>query len=1099
MDLLQKMKALAAEPAPKEVTENDAAAISRANRMKRAQLLLARDRSVAAENKIQKAWTPPKLVAPTRDGSEVDEDLSTLTSLGKIETDAALFVFQEEERNNDAVKLHHILRMPSSLPEVGKTTENSSSSVFNVLMVDVSGSMNRYWESVMDGWNNHVAPKITGETVIYTFSSSVTFRGLGSTLEKKYFDAGGTDLTGAFQTIVNEVYQCKQKYVNVYLITDGDHNSTEVQPSSVIDVMEYPPGKVCNVYILGIGCDFPVEYSVDIRSRLHSGSPNVPSLFWAKNVDSVVGELEDISEIVYNEACFTAKLSLAGSLLPGLSQRNVFHKSEWVYMPYQPEKLKELEIIFNKHVGTLFLEPQEGTVEVLKEVFCQWNSIIIQRHRKGKTIPDGILEFKERLFRPRVKTTDHGKKSIRQRIQNKELKAHDMQFRQELAQLKAILIKEKFENPLELAENILSTTVTRSKYKTRSLQLKGHTDEDYTADSQAFLKVRSENLEKLKTIEETPDDCCRVSLTSTITDLQDPDFPEMLRDYDKYSFLKSFTITGIPVFAPVRDSVALNPWSYSVKKMLRSPYTIMSQVVQESFGDYREPKGDHKMVQVKEDDEGSSFNAIVPVFSAKNVKVMTPFVKTRLYTMCVTFAITKNPHLIDFNIHIAALAATWVKCLHENPTLPRAEHALLRMESIEATAALYMDEKRHANYCTSLIDDTPQALMTEGTVKVGNATLKCESIVKPVFFLLMMKKSLGTLDSVKILDIMRLILVEYAGRCLPSYKVGDNSSKPYSYFFAESFADENDRREWVINYIEEMESEIYGNNRELLEQFYTLENVSKAAKKVADTKVVELNENLSCKIPLKINMRRVERLRNVSSAGDISWPTLKIFAHHIGLDQEQVDSLFSEESVFIYISHALRYRQSRDRLSNPMDNFAESYAFVLSKVTDECSRDVIDKFRSELVSIMEESWLKAYFDAHSETVQPMTRQQVITEAQRRGIEVSEDTFDQVYKRFRPTGLLSNACQTRACPYFLQPRKTYNQHASVERKKGVGVFVHGLHKASHAHRAEDVDEIISVISSGSLTNKRTPIPEDAVRNLSSEIGFLKVRYQEMIIE
>lgn len=1096
MDLLLKMKAQAAQPAQKEVTE---AAISDPHRRRRVQLL-ARDKSVPANNEVQKSWKPPVPVVPAGVDSEVD-DPSTLTVLGKIDTDAALFVFKEEESvegNNDAVKLHYILRMPSSLPTADETTENYSSGIFNILMVDVSGSMNRYWASVLDGWNNHVAPKISGETLIYTFSSSVTFRGVGKTLEKKYFDAGGTDLTGAFQTIVNEVYQCKQNYVNVYVITDGDHNSTEVQPSSVIDVMEFPRGKVCNVFILGIGSEFPVEYSVDIRSHLHSGSHNVPSLFWAKNVEDVVGELKDIGEIMYDGLCFTAKLSLPGSLLPGLSERNDFHKSEFVYMPYQPEKLKELQITYDKHVGTLVLEPQEGTLPVLKEVFRQWNSVIIQRHRKKKTIPEGILEFKERLFWPQVKITDHGGGSIRQRIQNKELKAHGMEFRQELNKLKAILINDKFANPLELAENVLSTTVTRSKYKTRSLQLKGHTDQDYVADSQAFLKVLSEHLEELKTVEVSPEDCCRVTLTSTVTDLQDPDFPEMLRDYDKYSFLKGFTITGIPVFAPTRDSVALNPWSYSVKKMLRSPYTIMSQTALESFSDYRDPEGVHKMVHIKEDDEDSSFNAVVPVFPAKDAKIMRPFVKTRLYTMCVTFAITKNPHLIDFNIHIAALAATWVKCLHENPTLPRAEHALLRMESIEATAALYMEEKRHANYCASLIDDTPQALMTESTEKVGNATLKCESIVKPVFFLLMTKKSLGTLDSVRVLEIMRLILVEYIGRCLSSYKVGDSSSKPFSHFFAESLADKADRREWIMDYIDEKESEICGNERGLLEQYYTLESLSKAAKKVADMKVVELNENLLCKIPLKINMRRVQRLRSVTLAGDISWQTLKIFAQHIGLDQEQVDSLFSEENVFVYVCHALRYRSSRDRQSKPMDDFAASCAHVSSKVTEECSRDIVDTFRSELVAIMEESWLKAYFDAHSETVQPMTRQQVISEAQRRGVEVSEDTFDRVYKRFRPTGLLSNACQTRACPYFLQPMKTYNQHSSVERKKG-GVFVHGLHKASLAHRAEDVDQIVSVISSGSLTKDHKPIPETAVRKLSSEIGFLKVRYQEMIIE
>ena len=68
-----------------------------------------------------------------------------------------------------------------------------------------------------------------------------------------------TDLTGALQTIVEEVYKCKEKFINVFFITDGHHNQTECQPAEAIAKMRAPAGKVCDVYLLGAGNGFPVQ------------------------------------------------------------------------------------------------------------------------------------------------------------------------------------------------------------------------------------------------------------------------------------------------------------------------------------------------------------------------------------------------------------------------------------------------------------------------------------------------------------------------------------------------------------------------------------------------------------------------------------------------------------------------------------------------------------------------------------------------------------------------------------------------------------------------------------------------------------------------
>lgn len=1055
------------------------------------------DKSVPATDKCQRQWRPPPMVKPNEEEDEVEDQL--VSDFGSLATDAALYVIRE--KRGDMTRIHSILQMPTVLPRVNDC-HSQSSHHFNILMVDVSGSMNRFWNNVQEGWNLHVAPMLRGRTSIYTFGSSVVFRRLGTKLEKNDFDAGGTDLTGALQTIVNEVYQCKERYVNVFIITDGNHNTTEVEPSSVIDQMQAPDGKLCNVYILGVGDNFPVQYSIDIRSRLHNGSSNLPSLFWARQSVDTIEQMDEMGNKISDGSSLMMRLDIAGSTLPGLSVRNTFHLREWVYFPFEPSQLKDLRVKFKSHSGYMPLEPQEATMEVLEKIFHQWNSIIIQQNSKNETIPKDIFKFMESVFMAQMEIMKgNGSKCISQRLQRKGLVALEMKFRKELAQVKTILTTEKFKDELELAENILSTTVIKPKYQTKSLQLKGHTDKNFEGDCAEFMEVLNQNKQQIQRLSTTAEDCCRITMTSTLSDLQDPDFGNLLTE-NKFEFLKEFTITGIPVLAPTRDSTALNPWSFSVQGMLKSPYTIMSQVAMESFADLKSTRGEHKLVQLKDDDDNTCYNAVVPVFSPTHAKVMQPIVRTRLYAMCVTFATLKNPHIIDFNIHMASLAVTWVFCLFENPSTPRPEHVQVRMESIDATAALYMDQQRYVTYIRILKENTPQALMTESTVMVDEKPIKCESLIKPMFFLHLIKKYDVKGNSIDIVGIIRLILMEYVGRCLSNYESGDHQSTPYSNFFAESLADQSKKKDWVKKYIADIRAEISGNEIMLLRSYYTLEKVSKAAKKMANEKLEEVKQKLTTQIPLKVDIAKVEKLRNVSGAGDVSWFTLRVFAREImGLTEDVINDLFSEESVFVYTAHALRYRaSSRIRLSESLEDFSTSSAFVAKKVQEESTQcDVIKEFCSELVSSMENSWLEAYFDVHSEVVKPMSQQEIIREAQRRGIEVTNETFNQVYKKYRPTtGLLTNACQTTACPYYLQPSKSYNQHGSVERKRGPSRFVHALHRVAYQYQDSDASTALMHLASGSLTRTQASVPKEDVNRIAHDFERLKHIYREIAL-
>ncbi|XP_071544122.1 uncharacterized protein [Panulirus ornatus] len=1041
------------------------------------------------KNREQRQWRPPMMEKPDIVECQTSEDH------GELETDARLFILRE--KNDKEERTHSVLHMPSYVPDKLKSGNHvHSSSTFNILMADVSASMMDYWRHLVQGWNDHIAPILVGRTSIYVFGSEVTFKRSGTMLQKDDFDRGSTDLTGALQTIVSEVYGCKERYINVFLITDGHHNVTVVEPDTVISYMQTAKGKKCEVYILGAGSAFPVKYSVDIRSHLHSGSSNLPTLFWAQSPDNVEEQMCAIASEISSGTSQSLKLSVAGSSLPGIDNIDSFHLNEWVYFPCRPDQIKEISLSFGVNKGYITLEPCAMPIADLSALFRQWNSIIIQRHSKKEVIPPDVLPLMEQLFKTQMEELQEicGPPSIRQRLAKKEMTKYETEFRTLFNKIKIILTTEKFQNELELAENILSATVVGGKYNTKAFQMKGHTDRDYEDDCHEFMKVFKKCKENLLDIKVTPEDCCRVTLNSTLSDLKDPDLPEMMKQ-NKFDFLKHFTITGIPVFAPARDSVTINPWSLSIRAILKEPYTIVSQIALDAAANTNLISEQNQEVHLKPDDCNTRCNAIVPVFPPNACKVIAPLVHTRLFAMCATFAILKNPHIVDFNIHMAALGVTWVRLLFEYPTQPRPEFVRRRIESIQATAALYINRPGFTKYWKVLREETPQALMTESTLQVDNRTLKCESLIKPMFILYLNQRCENLIDPSILAKILRLILTEYIGRCLSNYKVRTSDSTPFTDFFAETLDNQDKKKEWVEKYVAASKAAMEGSENILLEDFYTLERVQKAVKKLAVEEVKSLQEKLTADIPIRVNMKKVEQLRNVSGAGDVSWLTLKTYAKEVGLTEDIVNDLFSEENVFVYVAHALMHRSSRERLKTSVSNYDTIRGLVIKHVKEENSQSLSKDLYNRFISYLQSSWLEAYFAAHKEVVRPMTRQEILREAPLLGVEVTDATFDQVYKRYRPhLGLLGNACQSRACPYFLKPDKSYNQHSSVERHGRVA-FPHAFHHAAYQLRDTDLPTVVSQVVSGAYSRNHTTIPQEAVKDIVHDLQNLQKIYRE----
>nr|BDW09845.1 MAG: hypothetical protein [Marsupenaeus japonicus pemonivirus] len=1054
-------------------------------------------------------WRPPPLRLPDIIKTPPN---TTAADIGLVQRDARLYEAKEKlnptemclmpppptpmtchQMESGETKTHFLMKIPSSI--VVKQPPQAKSEVLNVLMADVSGSMCSYWKEIVSAWNNHVAQKLFGTTEIFVFGSRLRHVRSGSSLELGDFTSGQTDLTSALKTIVETVYDCRQGYVRVFIVTDGDHNVDNVSPDSVIKLMREPKGKVCDVYLLGIGCEFPVKYSIDIRSRLHNGTSNIPTIFWAKIPSDVNEQMQAIGNNIDNGSDSIINISAPGYKLPGTNPIQDFHASEWVYFPEDPEKDEQLlKFYHEKCSGRLILERSMVTPQVLLEIFRQWNGVAIQYHNNGVRIPPDLLPFMERTFNTSLQNGPEGQ-SVAARLARVHLKTAVVEFKTTLNKVKNILTVGKYKDDLQLASDVLLTTVSAGKYQAKSLQLKGHSDAEFESDRREFQRVYAENKASLKALTVTPDDCCRITMTSTLSDLQDDDFLQMLA-LNKYDFLKQFTMSGIPVLSPTRDSISLNPWSYNIVRILNPPYDIMSQVALENCATSMAPGDRNKDVKLKDDDDNTHFNAVIPVFNPEAAKAMEYLVKTRLYAICATFAILKNPHIIEYDAHMAALGTCWVRILYEHQEIPRPEHIRLREESIVATALLYMKRKDYVGYCKLLREDTPRALMTRSTVKINDREVRCESLIKPVFMLHLMKLS-ENIDVGELSKIMRLILLEFVGRNMSRIDSSKKEDTPYTDFFTEARRKEDGPKDLLRDSIRTIGEDIVGSGAFRLDKFYTLEQVQKAARRETRTKLITLEKDLVPRIRVRVD--KVERLYNASLAGAVSWHTLKVFARGVGLSEDTIEGLFGEKSVFIYTRHALQYKSSRERLNAKIDSYEDAFGFVSNKVALENCAYLGMTLTRELTNYLQNSWLNAYAQAHSEVIKPMNREEIIAEASIRGVQVTDETFDRVYRKYRPhLGLLSNACQCLRCPYFLLPNKRYNQHAVVERHGAATLFPHGFHQAAYENRDADVKTAIRGFQNGNYRKHKgqgEPLPNTVIDPLVQDMEQLRLLYSK----
>ena len=628
-----------------------------------------------------------------------------------------------------------------------------------------------------------------GTTMIYTFGSEVKYRRHGTHLEDSDNDSSATNLTEALQVINSKVKSSTADNIRVFIITDGEHNSSEILPDEEISKMQSPVGKTVEVYLLGVGQGFPVEYSINIRSHLHSGSASCPSLFWSRMESSEAGEIEDecikIKEEI-KKGLVKVHLAIAGNIIPHETDGKMEAASgEFIFYDDEPTTVLTNNVVSYDDVE-IAISPDVITASadfLVNNLFKQWNSVLIQKHRNKKKVPMEVFDLMKELFDIQLNilkgeiTPDD---SIRSRIRKKNVKTLQLSFDTQMNQSRNMISTEsKFKNEIEMADAILKTTV-QSKYDTKLLNIRGYSDTQWNDDIKKFKNKYVSLRESIISLPVPSDDeSCHVLFTSFLSDLQDPNVMDLF-ELGKIDFLNTINFTGIPVLAPVRDFSQINAWTLHIKRILVSPLEIISQRALESSYNYGigiDATSADKEVELQAGNPDTAANAVIPIIPAQYSDVLKKLVRTNVFSVGATFCILKNALIVDHSCHIAALGCLWLKTIENNDFKHRPSFISKRIAAIVGTAKLYLDRLNIKSYTDQLINKPQLALMSETDLEKDGVSIKCESLVKVAFLTFMVTDRLAPCDSEtsQASDIVQAALTEFLGRCLSN----NSSLTPY--------------------------------------------------------------------------------------------------------------------------------------------------------------------------------------------------------------------------------------------------------------------------------------------------------------------------------
>eukprot|EP00826_Nyctotherus_ovalis_P016498 TRINITY_DN14775_c0_g1_i8.p1 TRINITY_DN14775_c0_g1~~TRINITY_DN14775_c0_g1_i8.p1 ORF type:complete len:1007 (+),score=286.44 TRINITY_DN14775_c0_g1_i8:187-3207(+) len=596
-----------------------------------------------------------------------------------------------------------------------------------ISVVDASGSMSSYWRELAVNFNKYI-PKQNAITI--TFDS--TPRLCSDNTLKSNIDVhggGGTNITAAFEMMDTQIAKIKvNQELTILFISDGQDNDIGSLERR-LKLLKGSQGHTINFICLGIERQFPTFLSMYLREFYHNGLPSIPALYLIEYYTpaALVNKFESMKEFFVHKKLLQVRPPV--NVFPWLGPVPSVYESTWV-LTSQPQ----LEIEGKKHNAGADGMSLDSIFELFRGYIQQLQMLSLSKNAQLKKYAAETLETMQSILNYYKKTegidpmkwvtdADLLKVNFSERVKLHTLRHSQFRLKAYVESVENIAKGEEVKkmSEWEAAKKIGIGTITGT-YKQKRFNLKKFTVDMYRKALEDFVGV----YEETKLVRGTEQEVSATLKQAQKDVFLEKNFIQALKQCDsQFALIETLPVIGLAVKLKRSLKVTDDPWENEVLAISQTAINSLELF----HSNYKLPHADPKIAFV---------NCVLLLIGPKE-KDMVPLISTRLFSVLITYVISRNADANYDDAYLALLASCLVH-LVDQPTNERKEKMWNRI--LTTILMVYSKVKVIEEYWEKMIN-TPE-ISVQGV----------NDLSKPFVLLAMKREEVGKKNAETVLEHM---------------------------------------------------------------------------------------------------------------------------------------------------------------------------------------------------------------------------------------------------------------------------------------------------------------------------------------------------------
>lgn len=836
-------------------------------------------------------------------------------------------------------------------------------------LLDSSGSMGSHWKFMTDNYNQLMDEVDMDKVITICFDDRVHEEPKKKVEDKiNRYGGGSTNLLLAFQEFERRLEKIPvEDEVRVIFLSDGQDNCNGGKLQEKLKTLKGGAGRKITFMCLGVQSGFPTFISMYLREIYHTGDATCPSIFLIEysSDKAFFNKFQSIRPFIATKA--EIKVDPEQFLFPWEAVSPSIPEGKWI--------MSQDKAITLNGSTTIQYDDKLFSIEAVIEIFRSWTQKLQLDSINKKLTPEKTREFAESTYNLMMDIIDDIRKSKGLKLVStaEDLKtAVSEDFNTKVLNLQIKRTGARIQGYLQSMKELKEGLNLQSLSEFEAAKIIG-LGTIVGKHQQRALAMTNITKEKFKHIvaefgavlgathlnDKTDVPQAENSGITPVKLFKDKSLKEGLEKIDSpLSFLELFPLQGIPVKLKRNDGCATNPYLVEVKE-----YSVVTKSIDAQAFDLAM----HKAV-LKENGVDVEYQGFVPLFGPQDQQ-LAPLLDTELVKYALTYNALFEIDTIHAESYLSLLASLFEVAYKKND-----EYANQIIEKIYWSLKI-------------LPADSGFKQLIEA-FKSGNGKAISEIKSQALFYLCVYFLHKENNNKEECEEYVEKLWISYFSKKLETKKIPDFVSTEQEDNIKESL-----KKKYTAEYI--------------MKTFYT-GNAIKTHLKTQLEKEIKGNDSIgtNAKVILKQSIYTADTNEN------LGFETTK------RLSELASGIVLKDSDVLNYLSHCIKHTSLEARMSNLLSNDAEASAQSLAKeflTKDDASMKLVKRINYQLLDELSHTYYDEFKKLHWDTL-PLKKAELEKLCAEKKIDIATLGFNE------STGLCSNCCVSKTCPWFLYVRK-----------------------------------------------------------------------------